>query len=93
MSLATIAVEIPQFLQHAAERLASEDGVSLSHWISLAVAQKIGAVEAASDFFRQRARGAEQVDIQAILAKAGNEPPVTGDKLPDDLREKFMKRS
>ena len=34
-------------LKRAAERLASEHGVSLNRWINMAVAQKIGAVETA----------------------------------------------
>ena len=45
------SVHLPASLEREAARLALEDGVSLSHWVSLAVAQKIGAVETAAESF------------------------------------------
>jgi hypothetical protein len=36
------------------QRLAKEDGVSLNQWIAAAVAEKVGVVETAADFFRKR---------------------------------------
>jgi hypothetical protein len=39
----------------AAQRLAKEDGVSLNQWIAAAVAEKVGAVETAAEFFKRRA--------------------------------------
>jgi hypothetical protein len=53
----------------AVARLAKEDGVSLDQWIAAAVAQKIGAVETAADFFRRRA---------GPCARSGDEPPAAG---------------
>ena len=39
----------------AAQRLANEDGVSLNQWIAVAVAEKVGLVETAAEFFKKRA--------------------------------------
>ena len=39
----------------ALPRLAKEDGVSLNQWIAAAVAEKVGVVETAADFFKKRA--------------------------------------
>lgn len=40
-----------------AERLAKEDGVSLNQWIAAAVAEKIGVISTAAEFFKKRGQG------------------------------------
>ena len=57
MSKATYPLKLPTSIKAAAARLAKEDGVSLNQWIATAVAQKIGAVETAAEFFTRRAKG------------------------------------
>ena len=61
-------LRLPASIQAAAERLAGEDGVSLNDWIASAVAQKVGAVETAAEFFRRRVGEARPEDLRAILA-------------------------
>ncbi len=52
--------------------------------VSPAVAQKIGVVETAADFFRRRAQGAPSVDVAlAILDSGPDNPPDPGDELPE----------
>ncbi len=81
---APVAVHLPASLEKEAARLAEEDGVSLSHWVSLAVAQKIGAVETAAGFFRRRSQGACSLDdALAILDSGPDNPPDPGDELPE----------
>jgi hypothetical protein len=58
MSKATYPLKLPASIKAAAACLAKEDGVSLNQWITTAVAQKIGAVETAADFFKRRAENA-----------------------------------
>ena len=60
-----------------------EDGVSLNLWITVALAEKVGAVETAADFFKLRAGGAKPADLFLILDKVGNEPPRPGDEMHD----------
>ena len=62
--------------------LKREDGVSLNQWIVAAVAQKIGAVEAAETFLRERAAGAVEGDLARYLDRAPDAPPGPGDGLP-----------
>ena len=57
-------LQLPQSLKETAARLAMEDGVSLNQWIVSAVAQKIGAVETASDFLKARAGKAKRGDLE-----------------------------
>jgi hypothetical protein len=55
MSKATYPLKLPLSIKKAAQRLAKEDGVSLNQWIAVAVAEKVGVVETAADFFKKRA--------------------------------------
>jgi hypothetical protein len=81
MSRATIPVKLPPSSGNAARKLAEEDGVSLSQWVSLAVAQKISSVETAEAFFMRRSQGAEQVNFLEILRNAPDRAPDPGDEL------------
>jgi hypothetical protein len=81
MSRAKYPVELPPSLGDAARKLAKEDGVSLSQWVSIAVAQKIGSIETAEAFFKRKAQGADQVDFLEILRNAPDRPPDPGDEL------------
>lgn len=70
MSRATYPLKLPISIKKAAERLAKEDGVSLNQWIASAVAQKVGVVETAADFFKKRARNATGSGMMKFLRNA-----------------------
>lgn len=72
-------LQLPQSLKDTAARLAMEDGVSLNQWIVSAVAQKIGAVETASEFLKARAGMAKRGDLTRLLDRAPSVSP-----MPDD---------
>jgi hypothetical protein len=55
--------------------------VWLNQWITAAIAQKIGAVETAADFFKRRAGNASPEDLRAFLADAPDVPLEPGDKI------------
>jgi hypothetical protein len=78
----TRSFEIPESLLNRAEELAREDGVSLDIWITSALAQKIGAVETAEEFFKRRAAGADG-NLKRYLDMVPNVPPDPGDELPE----------
>jgi len=82
MSKATYPLKLPASVKSAAARLAKQDGVSLNQWIAAAVAQKIGAVETAAEFFRQRAGDAKPEDLAAVLALVPDREPDAPDGLP-----------
>ena len=75
-------LQLPTSLKDTAARLAREDGVSLNQWIVAAVAQKIGAVETAEEFLRERARGAVSGELVRYLNDAPDMPPEPTDELP-----------
>lgn len=76
MSRSAYPLKLPASVKSAAQRLAGKDGVSLNQWIAAAVAQKIGAVETASEFLQQRAGDAEPRDMLPFLDTAPDEPPL-----------------
>ncbi|MCK9512816.1 MAG: type II toxin-antitoxin system HicB family antitoxin [Pigmentiphaga sp.] len=74
-------LQLPRSLKEAAARLAMEDGVSLNQWIVSAVAQKVGAVETASDFLQARAGTTKRGALTRLLDKAPDVPPLPGDRV------------
>ncbi|WP_186400829.1 toxin-antitoxin system HicB family antitoxin [Stappia sp. P2PMeth1] len=76
-------LQLPQSLKETAARLAMEDGVSLNQWIVSAVAQKIGAVETASDFLKARAGTAKRGDLTRLLDRAPDVPPMQRDAIKE----------
>ena len=82
MSKATYPLKLSASVKAAAARLAKQDGVSLNQWIASAMAQKVGAVETAAEFFRKRAGDATPEGLHAILALVPDRPPDSGDELP-----------
>jgi hypothetical protein len=81
MSKATYPLKLPMSIKKAAQRLAKEDGVSLNQWIAVAVAEKVGVVETASDFFRKRAGKATGDGLMRYLRTAPKNAPEPEDRL------------
>ena len=70
MSKATYPLKLPLSIKRAAERLAKEDGVSLNQWIATAVAQKVGVVETAAEFFAKRKGKGSGAGLMKFLKRA-----------------------
>jgi hypothetical protein len=73
-------LRLPISLMEAAARMARDDGLSLNQCITSAVAQKIGAVEAANELLRPRAAGAKPGDLTRYLDHAPDAPPLPRDE-------------
>ena len=78
-------LKLPLSVKKAAQGLAREDGVSLNQWIAVAVAvavaEKIGVVETAAEFFRRRAGKATGAGLMKYLRHAPNVKPVEEDQI------------
>jgi hypothetical protein len=81
MSKATYPLKLPFSVKKAAQRLAEEDGVSLNQWIAVAVAEKIGVVETAAQFFRRRAGKASGARLIEFLRHAPDVKPEEEDRI------------
>lgn len=80
MSKATYPLKLPVSIKVAAAKLAKEDDVSLNQWIASAVAEKVGAVETAADFFKRRAGKAKPRDLLWLLDHAPTNSPKPEDE-------------
>ena len=81
MIKATYPLKLPLSIKKAAQRLAKEDGVSLNQWIAVAVAEKVGVVETAADFFKHRAGKATGAGLIKFLRAAPKVAPDAADKI------------
>jgi hypothetical protein len=81
MSKSTYPLKLPTSIKKAAQRLAQEDGVSLNQWIAVAVAEKVGVIETAADFFKKRAGNATGERLIRILRNAPRVSPDPEDAL------------
>jgi hypothetical protein len=79
---AAIQVRLPQSVKAAVERWAKIDGVSMNQLISIAVAEKISALET-TEFFAKRAAGADMDAFRRFMNREGGEQPREGDELPE----------
>jgi HicB family len=80
MSKATYPLKLPHSIKRAAQRLAKEDGVSLNQWIAAAVAEKVGVVETAAEFFRKRTGRATGAGLMKFLRRAPDVKPEPQDE-------------
>ncbi|MGH9444502.1 MAG: pilus assembly protein HicB [Terriglobia bacterium] len=81
MSKATYPLKLPLSVKKAAQRLAEEDGVSLNQWIAVAVAEKIGVVETAAEFFKRRVGKATGAGLMEFLRYAPDVTPEAQDQI------------
>lgn len=81
MNKLSYPLKLPTSVKKAAQRLAKEDGVSLNQWIASAVAEKVGAVETAADFFKVRAGNSKPEDLDWFLSRAHGKPTLASDEL------------
>lgn len=65
-----------------AKLLAEQDQASLHQFITVAVAEKVSALQTA-DFFAQRAGKSKKGDLAKILLKVKNRAPLAGDEMPE----------
>lgn len=70
MSKGPYPLKLPLSIKKAAQRLAKEDGVSLNQWIAVAVAEKVGVIETAADFFKKRSSGATGKGLMKFVRNA-----------------------
>ena len=80
MSRDTYPLNLPHSIEKVAQRLAKEDGVSLNQWIA-AVAEKMGVVETAAEFFKKRAWKAKGDGLMKFLRNAPEVAPEAEDEI------------
>jgi len=75
-----VSLNLPASLKSAAERYAERHGVSLNQFISMALAEKVGA-QGAAEFSAIRAQGGDAASAIAFLQNAPDVEPDAGDRI------------
>jgi len=76
----TVSLTLPQSLQEQVEALAQKEGISVTEFITLAVAEKLATL-ATADYLAERAKRRSRDKLLAVLAKAPDVEPEEYDKL------------
>jgi len=79
--MSTFALRLPESLYAHAKKLAEQDQASLNQFITVAVAEKVSALQTA-EFFAQRAGESKKGDLAHLLLKVKDRAPLAGDELP-----------
>ncbi len=79
--MSSFALRLPDSLYAHAKLLAEQDQASLNQFITVAVAEKVSALQTA-EFFAQRAGKSRKEDLAKLLLKVKNRTPIEGDELP-----------
>ena len=82
MSKSSYPLKLPTSIKKAAQRLAQQDGVSLNQWIAVAVAEKVGVMETAMEFFRKRSGNSTEESLTKFLRSA----PAVAPEVDDVIR-------
>jgi predicted chitinase len=77
--MSTFALRLPDSLYAHARKLAEQDQASLNQFITVAVAEKVSALNAAA-FFAERAGVSKPSDFASFLAMVSERSPLEGDE-------------
>ena len=80
--MSTFALRLPDSLYAHARKLAEQDQASLNQFITVAVAEKVSALQTA-EFFAQRTGDAKKDDLAKLLLQVKNREPLAGDEWPE----------
>lgn len=78
--MSTLSLRLPESLHQKIRDLASEEGVSINHFITLAALEKVSTLLAV-DYLRERAQSGDRDVFEAVLGKVPNVEPDARDRL------------
>ena len=79
--MSTFALRLPESLYAHAKLLAEQDQASLNQFITVAVAEKVSALNTAQ-FFADRAGKSNPADFALLLSTVKAHEPLAGDEMP-----------
>ena len=78
--MSTISVRLPDSLHEAAKVLAKKEHISINHFITIAVSEKLSAL-GTEKFLEERAKRGEKEKFLKVLKNAPNIEPEEFDKI------------
>jgi hypothetical protein len=76
------ALDLPDSLLDGAKAAAARDGTTVEQLLTLAIAEKLSALDA-EELIAKRAARADAQAYRAILDRVPDVPPAAGDELPN----------
>lgn len=89
MSECIIHVPLPAAVFDEVVLQAERSGLTPEQWMLAAARQRLSTHSDVEEFKARKAAGATGKTTAAILARVPNGPPVEGDALPDELKERY----
>jgi uncharacterized protein (DUF1778 family) len=80
--MSTLSLRLPDSLHNSLKRAADQDGISINQFISLAVAEKLSALQT-YDIIAERAKGASRESFLAAMALVPKGEIADGDEVAD----------
>ena len=78
--MSVLSLRLPDSVHRHIREIAEKEGVSINHFISSAVSEKISALMT-EDYLKERAKKAKKADFKKILARVPNRKPIPEDEL------------
>ena len=88
--VSSLNLRLPDYLHNHIRELAKREGVSINQLITLAVAEKVSALDAAS-YLQERANRADADAYREVLEAVPDVPADAHDAIPEDLQGLFRK--
>lgn len=79
--MAVLSLRLPESLHRRVREMAKQDGISMNHFVALAVAEKVSALDTV-DYLRQRAARADVNDFDRVLEMVPDVEPEAHDRIP-----------
>lgn len=78
--MSTLSIRLPEYLHESIRELAKQEGISINHFITLAVAEKMSALMTV-EYLEERAKRGSREKYEAVLAKVADVEPEEYDRL------------
>lgn len=90
--MSTLSLRIPDSLHRTLKSVAEQDGVSINQFVSLAVAEKLSALQTYNLIAEKASKGSQEKFLKAMsMVPAGD--VVEGDKIPAEYKRRTRRRS
>ena len=90
--MSTLILRIPESLHRSLKAAAEQDGVSINQFVSLAVAEKLSAMQTFNLITERAAKGSQRNFLKAMaMVPAGS--PVEGDEIPPGNKRRSRRHS
>lgn len=90
--MSTLSLRIPDSLHRTLKDVAEQDGVSINQFVSLAVAEKISALQTFHLISEKAAKGSQENFLKAMSMVPDGEI-VDGDEIPKGYKKKLPRRA